>query len=89
MAEQTNFYAVLRAVPRSFKPESQIYTFASTSTETVGEVQIQFSYVPYVKLTLAMDSILLNSMREFITLKKKQTRKGLFCGEYTNFLTKG
>ena len=79
MAEQTNFYAVLRAVPRSFKPlyGSQIYTFTSTSTETVGEGQIQFLDVAYVKLTLAMDSVLLNSMREFITLKK-QTRKGSF-----------
>ena len=68
---------------------SQIYTFTSTSTETVGEGQIQFLDVPYVKLTLAMDSVLLNSMRKFITLKKKQTRKGSFWGEYTNFLTKG
>ena len=67
---------------------SQIYTFTSTSTETVGEGQIQFLEVPYVKLTLAMDSVLLNSMRKFITLKK-QTRKGSFWGEYTNFLTKG
>ena len=34
---------------------SQIYTFTSTSTETVGEGQRQFLDVPYVKLTLAMD----------------------------------
>ena len=49
---------------------SRIYTFTSTSTETVGEGQIQFLDVPYVKLTLAMDSVLLNSIRKFITLEK-------------------
>ena len=60
MAEQTNFYAVLRAVPRSFKPVygiTNLYLFTSTSTETVCEGQRQFLDVPYVKLTLAMDSI--------------------------------
>ena len=47
---------------------SQIYTFTSTSTETVGEGQIQFLDVPYIKLTLAMDSVLLNSVRKFTDL---------------------
>ena len=46
---------------------SQIYIFISASTETVGEGQRQFLDVPYVKLTLAMDSVLLNSMQKFIT----------------------
>ena len=54
---------------------SQIYTFTSTSTETVGEGQRQFLDVPYVKLTLAMDSVLLNSMRKFITLKKANKKR--------------
>ena len=54
---------------------SQIYTFTSTSTETVGEGQRQFLYVPYVKLTLAMDSVLLNSMQKFITLKKANKKR--------------
>ena len=56
---------------------SQIYTFTSTSTETVGEGQIQFLDVPYVKLTLAMDSVLLNFMQKFITLKKKANKERL------------
>ena len=51
---------------------SQIYTYTSTSTETVGEGQRQFLGVPYVKLTLATDSVLLNSMQKFITLKKQE-----------------
>ena len=68
---------------------SQIYTFTSTPTETVGEGQRQFLDVPYVKLTVAMDSVLLNSMRKFITLKKKQTRKGYFEMNTLIFLTKG
>ena len=54
---------------------SQIYTFTSTSTETVGEGQIQFLEVPYVKLTLAMDSVLLNSMH--IHNIKKANKKRL------------
>ena len=56
---------------------SQIDTFTSTSTETVVEGQIQFLDFLYVKLTLAMDSVLLNSMRKFITLKK-HTKKAHF-----------
>ena len=54
---------------------SQIYTFTSTSTETVGEGQIQFLDVPYVKLALAMDSVLPNSMQKFITLKKANKKR--------------
>ena len=54
---------------------SQIYTFTSTSTETVGEGPRQFLDVPYVKLTLAMDSVLLNSMRKFITLRKANKKR--------------
>ena len=38
---------------------SQIYTFTSTSTQTVGEDQRQFLDVPYVKLTLALNSVFL------------------------------
>ena len=57
---------------------SQIYTFTSTSTETVGEGQRQFLDAPCVKLTLAMDSVLLNSMRKFITLKKSKQEKAHF-----------
>ena len=44
MAEQTNFCAVQRGAPLSFKPVSYrmgswIYTMTSTSTQTVGEGQ--------------------------------------------------
>ena len=46
---------------------SQIYTFTSTSTEAVGEGQTQLLGVSYVKLTLPMDSVLLNSLQKFIT----------------------
>ena len=38
-----------------------LYWFTSTSTQTVGEGQGQFLDVPYVKLTLAMNPVLLNS----------------------------
>ena len=54
---------------------SEIYTFTSTSIETVGEGQRQFLDVPYVKLTLAMDSVLLNSMRKNITFKKANKKR--------------
>ena len=64
MAEQTNFYAVQRCAPRSFKP---VFDRVSTSTQTVGEGQRQFLDFPYVKLTLAVDSVLLSSMQKFIT----------------------
>ena len=71
MAEQTNFYAVQRGAPRSFSSHyligSSIYTFTPTSTQTVGEGQSQFLDVPYVKLTLAVNSVLLSSMQKFIT----------------------
>ena len=59
MAEQTNFYAVQRSAPGSFKQLSDgvmNYTFTSTSTQTVGEGQGQILDVPYVKITLAMNS---------------------------------
>ena len=41
--------------------------FISTYTQTVEEVQRQFLDVPYVKLTLAMNSVLFNSMQKFKT----------------------
>ena len=56
MAEQTNFYAVQRGAPRSFKPVS-----TSTSTQTVGEGQRQFLDVPYVNLTLFCSILCKNS----------------------------
>ena len=65
---------------------SQIYTFTSTSTETVGESQRQFLGVPYVKLTLAMDSVLLNSMQKFITLKKQGSYRLWNSGKTMEFL---
>ena len=55
IAEQTNFYAVQKGAPPSFKLVSDGYlieTFTSTSIQTVGEGQRQFLDVPYVKLTL-------------------------------------
>ena len=39
MAEQTNFYAVQRGTPRSFKPVSDRVINLPTSTQTVGEGQ--------------------------------------------------
>ena len=45
MAEQTNLYAVQKGTPQLFKQFlmwSEIYTFTSTSTQTVGEGQRQF-----------------------------------------------
>ena len=72
MAEQTNFYAVQRGVPRSFKPVygiTNLYLYINIHRDT-GEGQRQFLDVSYIKLTLAMDSVLLNSMQKFITLKK-------------------
>ena len=50
---------------------SSIYTFTPTSTQTVGEGQRQFLDVPYVKLTLAVNSVLLSSMQKFITFIEK------------------
>ena len=55
IAEQTNFYAVQKGAPPSFKLVSDGYlieTFTSTPTQTVGEGQRQILDVPYVKLTL-------------------------------------
>ena len=55
--------------------ESWIYTFTSTSTQTVGEGHRQFLDVPYMKLTLAMNPVSLNSMQKFITFKKTKQEK--------------
>ena len=55
---------------------SSIYTFTPTSTQTVGKGQRQFLDVPYVKLTFAVNSILLNSMQKLITFIEK--KKGSF-----------
>ena len=79
VAEQTNFYAVQRDAPGSFTQLSEgsyIYTFTSTSTQTVGESQGQILGVPYVKITLSMNSVLLTSMQKFRTLRKKNQEKG-------------
>ena len=77
MAEQTNFYAVQRGAQRSFKPVSDriinLYLY-TTSTQTKGEGQRQFLDVPYVKLTLAVNSVLLTSMQKFITFIEKNKR---------------
>ena len=74
MAEQTNFCAVHRGAPRSFKPVSDrvinLYLYTNI-TQTVGEGQRQFLDVPYVKLTLAVNSVLLSSMQKFITFIEK------------------
>ena len=75
MAEQSNFYAVQRGVPRSFKPVSDRVINLPTSTQT-AEGQRQFLNVPYVKLTLAVNSVLLNSMQKFKTFIEKT--KGSF-----------
>ena len=53
---------------------SSIYTFTPTSAQTVGEGQRQFSDVHSVKLTLAVNSVLLNSMQKFITFIEKNKR---------------
>ena len=53
---------------------SSIYTFTATPTETVGEGPRQFLDVPYVKLTFAVNSVLLNSMQKFITFIEKNKR---------------
>ena len=53
---------------------SQIYIFTSTSTETVGEGQRQILGVPYVKLTLAMDSCFAQFHAKIHNIKKKQEK---------------
>ena len=85
MAEQTNCYAVQRGSPRSFKPVSDGVMNLSTSTQTVGEGQRQFFDVPYVKLTLAMNPVLLNSTQKFIRFKKTKEEKA-YCGVKTLFI---
>ena len=67
----------------SYLKRSYICTFTSTSTQTVGEGQGQILDVPYVKITLAMNSVLLTSMQQIRTLKKKKQEKGSLWGEYT------
>ena len=57
---------------------SQIYTFTSTSTERVSEGQRQFLGVPYVKLTLAMDSVFAQFHAKIHNIKKKQQEKAHF-----------
>ena len=54
---------------------SQSYTFTSTSTETVDEGQIQFLDVPYVKLTLAMDSCFAQFHAKIHNIKKSKQEK--------------
>ena len=54
---------------------SLIHTFTSTSTQTVGEGQRQILDVLYVKITLAINSVLLTSMQILRTLKIKKTNK--------------
>ena len=72
MAEQTNFYAVQRGVPRSFKPVSDKVINLPTSTQAKGQRQYD------VKLTLAVNSVLLNSMQKFITFIEKKQQKAHF-----------
>ena len=68
-----NFYAVQRGTPRSFKPVSDgvinLYLYINIHTDSGREVQRQYLNVPYVKITLAMNSVLLNSMQKFKTRK--------------------
>ena len=67
---------VQRGAPQSFKPVSD-GVITSTSTQTVGEGQRQFLDVPYVKLTLAVNSVLLNSIQKFKAFKEKKTKGSL------------
>ena len=50
---------------------SSIYNFTPTSAQTVGEGQRQFLDVHYVKLTLAVNSVVLNSMQTFHFIYRK------------------
>ena len=69
MAEQTNFYAVQRGAPRSFKPVSDrvinLYLYTNIHTNSGRRPETIYD-VPYVKLTLAVNSVLLSSMQKFI-----------------------
>ena len=70
MAEQINFYAVQRGSQRSFKPVSDgvmnLYLYINIHTDS-GKRPETILDVPYVKLTLAINCVLLNSMQKFIT----------------------
>ena len=71
MAEQTNFYAVQRCAPQSFKPVSDrvinLYLYTNIHTDSGRRPETNFMDVPYVKLTLAVNAVLLSSMQKFIT----------------------
>ena len=75
MAEQTNFYALQRGAPRSFKAVSDgfinLYLYI-TSTQTVGEGQRQFLDVPYVKLSLCNVLCFAQFHAKIHNIKKKQ-----------------
>ena len=66
---------------------SSIYTFISTSTQTVGEGQIQFLDVPYVKPTLCNELCFpqFHAKIHIINKKKKKQEKA-YCEVNTLFI---
>ena len=78
MAEQTNFYAVQRCAPRSFKPVSDrvvnLCLYTNIHTDSGRRPETIFGCSTYAKLSLAVNSVLLSSMQKFRTFIEK--RKG-------------
>ena len=91
MAEQINFYAVLRAVPRSFKPVygiTNLYLYINIHRDSGWRSDTVFGC--FLCKTHPCNGLCFAQFHAKIhNIKKKQTRKGSFWGEYTNFLTKG
>ena len=64
---------------------SQIYTFISTSTQTVGEGQRQFLDVPYAKPTLCNELCFAQFHAKIHTIKKNKQEKA-HCEGNTLFI---
>ena len=85
MAEQTNFYAVQRGAPRSFKPVSygviNFYLFINIHTDSGKRPETIFGCSLFKS-----HSISLNSMQKFTTFKKKKKEEKAHCELNTLFI---
>ena len=78
MAEQTNFYAVQRGAPQSFKPVSDrvinLYLYINIHTNSGRRPETNFGYFlckAHLCTVVAVDSCFAHFHAKFITFKEK------------------